>query len=154
HETLSRAPGEEVAFDEIVRPLVRMVEEGLLSPDRDIRVEVDGEAGELPAVVATPLAVVLTELIQNTVDHAFPEDRVDGRVRVHLGNDGQVLLVRVADDGVGLPPGFSLDRSDGLGLTIVRVLATSELGGKIDMYNDGGAVVELRVPVTGERSPA
>src|SRR5436853_1239576 len=74
HETLSRASGEEVEFNEIVRPLARMVEEGLLSPDHPVRITVDGDAGELRAEVATPLAVVLTDLLQNAVQHAFPED--------------------------------------------------------------------------------
>lgn len=149
HETLSRAPGEQVIFDEIVRPLVRMVEEGLLSEDHPIRVEVHGEAGVLPGQAATPLAVVLTELLQNAVDHAFPDrDRgAPGNVVVDLTNDGDELVVTVRDDGVGLPEGFDLDRASGLGLTIVKSLVTTELAGSITMRNDGGCVVELRIPV-------
>ena len=147
HETLSRAPGEQVTFDEIVRPLVHLVEEGLLSDDRPVHVEVKGEAGELPAQVATPLAVVLTELLQNAVDHAFAHDPVEpGLVLVELENDGTELTVRVHDNGVGLPEGFTIDDSGGLGLTIVRSLVTSEMAGTIEMYSDGGAVVELRIP--------
>src|SRR3712207_5997493 len=80
HETLSRETGDDVSFNEIVRPLVRMVEESLLSPDRPVRVVVEGDAGQLPARIATPLAVVLTELVQNAVDHGFPEDSRGGTV--------------------------------------------------------------------------
>ena len=65
-------------FDDIVQPLVRVVEETVAPPDTDLRFEVDGDAGTLPGDLATPLAVVLNELMQNAVDHAFP--RVDGRV--------------------------------------------------------------------------
>lgn len=148
HETLSRAPGEEVTFDEIVRPLVRMVEEGLMSEERPVHVEVRGEAGELPGQVATPLAVVVTELLQNAVDHAFPGDPVEpGRVLVEFASDGAELVLRVHDNGVGLPPDFDPERSGGLGLTIVRALVTSELGGRIDLRTDDGTLVELRVPV-------
>ena len=155
HETLSRAPEEKVPFDEIVRPLVRTVEEGLLSPDRPVRFEVDGDAGDLPADVATPLAVVLTELLQNAVDHAFPAERSraglpedEVHVRVQLKNEGDVLTVRVHDDGVGLPAGFTPERSGGLGLTIVRTLVAGELGGRMDMRTDGGTLVELTIPLT------
>ena len=92
HETLSHDAGDDVPFLEIVRPLVRMVEEGLISPDRPIRFKVVGDAGILPAAVATPLAVVLTELLQNVVDHAYPDGPGDGAtVIVVLENDGRPL---------------------------------------------------------------
>ena len=72
HETLSREDGDEVDFDEIVRPLVRMVEEGLTSPERPLRFRITGDPGRLPSPAATSLAVVLTELLQNVIDHAYP----------------------------------------------------------------------------------
>ena len=75
HETLSRDVGDDIDFKEILLPLAAMVEEGLQSPDRPVRLKIEGDAGRLPASVATPLAVVLTELLQNAVEHAF----VDGR---------------------------------------------------------------------------
>ena len=140
-----------VEFDEIVRPLVRMVQEGLLSDERPVGIGVGGEAGELPAQVATPLAVVLTELLQNAVGHAFPEEPMDGAaVEVELTNTGDALLVVVHDNGVGLPAGFQLDTSSGLGLTIVRALVTSELGGTIEMRTDHGTMVEVRIPLKVE----
>ena len=128
HETLSEGASQEVEFDQIVRPLVRMVEEGLGSEERPVRLEVQGDAGELRAEIATPLAVVLTELLQNAVQHGFPTDdtavhhantsdpldgeapppRQVGRVVVSFANDGSELLVRVRDDGVGLPDGFTM----------------------------------------------
>ena len=157
HETLSREAGDDVAFIEIVRPLVRMVDEGMSSPDRPVRVHVDGEAGSLPAIVATPLAVVLNELLQNAIDHAFPPSldlqEAPGSVDVTLDNDGERILVRVVDDGMGLSERFSLDDAKGLGLSIVRTLVTTELNGTIDLRrgegtgNRPGTVVELVVPV-------
>jgi two-component system, sensor histidine kinase PdtaS len=147
HETLSKAPSEQASFDEIVRPLVHMVEEGLLTPERPVHVEVKGEAGDLPAQVATPLALVIAELLQNAVDHAFPLDPIEpGQVTVELDRDDDLLTVRVRDNGRGLPDGFSLEQSTGLGLTIVRALVTSELGGTLEMTSDGGTIAELRVP--------
>ncbi|MEO9224305.1 MAG: histidine kinase N-terminal domain-containing protein [Acidimicrobiales bacterium] len=148
HETLSREAGEDVPFVEIVRPLVRMVEEGLVSPDRRIGFRVAGDGGTLPADIATPLSVVLTELLQNAVDHAFPENR-GGEVRVELAHEPGELVVRVTDDGVGLPADFTLADAGGLGLSIVRALVTSDLEGSIAATNvDGrtGTQIEIRVP--------
>jgi two-component sensor histidine kinase len=156
HETLSRGAGEDVPFNEIIRPLLRMVEEAVVSPDRHVEFTVHGDAGTLPAAIVTPMAVVLTELLQNAVDHAFPEeagerDGVGRTVRVELANDGLQLVVRVIDNGVGLPDGFAVETSTGLGLSIVRALVTSDLDGTIQMAAPGGdaagTVVELRVPI-------
>jgi len=116
-----------------------------------VRITVDGDAGELRAEVATPLAVVLTELLQNAVQHAFPEDAVappaDPQVRVTIEQQPGELVVRVHDNGVGPPPGFSVDDATSLGLTIVRALVTTELAGTISMHTDDGTLVDLRIPV-------
>jgi two-component sensor histidine kinase len=157
HEILSREAGDDVAFIEIVRPLVRMVEEGMSSPDRPVTFDVQGDAGVLPATVATPLAVVLNELLQNAIDHAFPSELdlqpVPGSVVVRLANDGERLRATVEDDGVGVSEGFELAEATGLGLSIVRTLVTSELVGQIALRRGSGpagrpgTVVELEVPV-------
>ena len=161
HETLSHQAGDDIPFDEIVRPLVRMVEEGLISPEHPVAFEIEGDAGQLPATVATSLSVVLTELLQNVVDHAYPEGLGSdgGRVQVVLENDGHEMAVEVVDDGVGLPEGFSVASATGLGLSIVRTLVTTELHGTIEMRRGGGAgdrpgtQVVLRVPLTERPEP-
>jgi two-component sensor histidine kinase len=166
HETLSREAGEDIAFIEIVRPLSRMAEESLQSPDRPVRFHVVGDGGKLPATIATPLAVVLTELFQNAVDHAFPAGESPGSVVVMLDHTDATLGLTVVDDGTGLPAGFSLDTATGLGLSIVRTLVTTELAGSIEIRpavaadfetahidppDEGrGTVVALRVPTDGD----
>jgi two-component sensor histidine kinase len=95
----------------------------------------------------------VNELMQNTVDHAFPlchNDRREGHVVVRITRDDSLLVVDVIDDGVGLPRGFTLDRNAGLGLSIVHTLVTSELGGSIEMVDRGGTHVHLCIPL---RSP-
>jgi two-component sensor histidine kinase len=115
--------------------------------------------------LATPLAVVLTEALQNVVDHAYRGEVLasdgsgPGQVVVELANDGVELRVKVIDDGRGLPPGFSVDTATGLGLSIVRTLVTTELAGSIELYaGDGsperpGTVVDIRVPLSDLRFP-
>ncbi|MEZ5297141.1 MAG: histidine kinase N-terminal domain-containing protein [Ilumatobacteraceae bacterium] len=166
HEALSREPGDDVTFMEIVRPLLRLAEEGLQSPDRPVRFTVQGDGGRIPAAIATPLSVVLTELLQNAVDHGFPEGSGGGSVVVRLSNDGDALHLTVIDDGRGVDGNFRLDDATGLGLSIVRTLVTTELNGSIEMRplaqadaigagldaqtTKRGTVVELSVPVHDE----
>jgi two-component system, sensor histidine kinase PdtaS len=160
HETLSREAGDDIEFIEIVRPLARMAEDSLQSPDRPVRFAVRGEGGMLSATMATPLSVVLTELLQNAVDHAFVGTGKAGNVVVTLEAGDEVLRLRVVDDGRGLPPDFSLDAATGLGLSIVRTLVTTELAGSITMRAalpgdlaaagleaQSGTAVELTVPI-------
>jgi two-component sensor histidine kinase len=159
HETLSHAAGDDVPFLEVVRPLVRMVEEGLVGPEHPVRFKVTGDAGNLPATVATSLSVVLNELLQNVVDHAYPASlgSADGNVALDLDNDGRKLRITVTDDGAGVPPGFNIAVATGLGLSIVRTLITTDLAGTIEVSRGRGpdprpgTVVALAVPV-GEGS--
>ncbi len=123
-------------------------------PSTRIRFKVEGDAGELPGEVATPLAVVLNELMQNAVDHAFPEGATDARVEVTLARTDGHVEIEVRDNGAGLPEQFTLDRSRGLGLSIVQALVTSELQGSIEMHDDGGTSVRVRVPVADAASRA
>ena len=164
HETLSREAGDDVNFVDIVRPLLRLSEEGLQSQDRPIRFTMHGEGGRLPTTVATPLSVVLIELLQNAIDHGFPEGSAGGDVVVELSRNGAVLNIAVINDGVGLDPSFELNKATGLGLSIVRTLVTTELGGTIMMRSgtkadfeavgindarDGtGTIVHLTVPIS------
>jgi two-component sensor histidine kinase len=133
HETLSREASDDVAFVEIVRPLLRLAEDSLQSPDRPVRFRVEGDGGKLPSGVATSLAVVLTELLQNAVAHAFHDRSEPGHVVVLLEHDDRRLTVTVVDDGTGVPEGFSIEQTSSLGLTIVRTLVTTELGGAISV---------------------
>jgi two-component sensor histidine kinase len=166
HEALSREPGDDVTFIEIVRPLLRLAEEGLQSVDRPVRFTVQGDGGRIPAAIATPLSVVLTELLQNAVDHGFPEGSAGGAVVVRLANADGHLRLSVVDDGRGVESGFRLEDATGLGLSIVRTLVTTELDGRIQMRpltaDDAarvgldlagaprGTVVELVVPLGDE----
>jgi two-component sensor histidine kinase len=149
HDVLSREVGEQVTFEEIVPELLRMGEESARSVGRHVRFDVVGDAGVVSAQVATPLALVLTELLQNAGQHAFAgAGSDDGHVRVEFANSVDHLEVRVADDGVGLSPDFSIDDTRSLGLSIVRDLVRTQLSGSIDMTTPGkGTVVALTIPL-------
>ncbi len=149
HETLSSAIDEEVAFDEVVDRLLAMLGE-VAGAGARVRVERIGSFGQLSAELATPLVMVLTELVGNAVEHGFPGNR-SGAVQVTGDRSRGVLSVRVLDDGAGLPDTFSLDNSDRLGLQIVRTLVEAELGATLELSGRGpmqpGTAVTLRVPM-------
>lgn len=150
HEILSRETGDSVDLNEIVVQLVRVAEEGVFTAGVPVRFRVDGDGGILPADIATPLGVVLTELLTNAAEHAFPEgwSQPEGaHVQVSLHNTGDQILVRVRDNGVGWPPDFDISGTKSLGLSIARSLVLSQLNGTLQTRNDSGAVSELTIPI-------
>jgi two-component sensor histidine kinase len=60
-------------------------------------------------------------------------------VEVVMARTDVTLLIEVTDDGVGLPEDFDLDRSTGLGLSIVRTLVETELEGELRLERASGA---------------
>ncbi len=159
HETLAHEAGEDVPLVGVVRNLIRLVEDSATAPERPLRITVEGDPGIVPASVVTPVAVVLNELLQNVVDHAYttgwPDDpEVVVRLAVAGADADEYLVVEVEDDGVGLPEGLSVETASGLGWSIVRALVGSDLGGEIaleDRSDGGGAVARLRVPLGAHR---
>ncbi|WP_093840639.1 PAS domain-containing sensor histidine kinase [Streptomyces aidingensis] len=150
HETLSQNLDERVEFDEIADRVLAMVAE--LSPGR-ITHRRTGRFGVLDAETATPLSMVLTEVVQNALEHAFgPGDKGTVEVAAARGEAGRgagKLLVTVVDDGRGLPAGFDPQTSGNLGLQIVRTLVEGELGGRFEMATapGGGTRVMLDLPL-------
>ena len=154
HEILARDPGEQIPFDEIVPALVQLARDANIGR-RSLDIRTVGDAGELVADVATPLAVVIAELLQNAAEHGFAVATADGRAPVvelsfeatGAATHEPALEVTVRDNGSGFPAGFDLEATGSLGLAIVRDLVRSQLGGTIEFANEGGAVVRLHVPL-------
>lgn len=149
HETLSQAVEETVEFDEIADRLGSMVTDVSAFTGR-VRVRREGSFGVLVSEVANALAMVLTELMQNAVEHGYDDadPAATGLIVVRAERGPGGMRVTVDDDGRGLPEGFSLDGSTNLGLSIVRTLVESELGGQLQMVAgpEKGTRVVIEMP--------
>ncbi len=154
HEILSKEPGDQVPFDEIIRSLVQMAEDSVVAL-HPIEISVHGELGEATADIATPLAVALAEVLQNAVEHAFAGEtdpsRV-GHIGVELGHEKELLWAEITDNGIGLPEQFDIDATSSLGLSIVRDLVETQLQGALTMETvnkegETGTKVSVRIPL-------
>jgi two-component system, sensor histidine kinase PdtaS len=162
HETLSHAPEEIVDFDDIADRVAMMAGE-VSSPEVHVTPKITGQFGVLPASVATPLAMVLTELLQNALQHGFGSAARSGNggngdggiIEVVAARAPEQLTVTVTDSGAGLPPGFDLENTTSLGLQIVRTLVVAELGGRLSLTQrpGGGTIALVDLPVRYEPPP-
>jgi two-component sensor histidine kinase len=125
HDTLSKGFDETVDFDEVADQGFRAVAEVAAYDKRIERQRTGDSFGRLRAEDATSLAMILSELVQNAIEHGFPGDTggtvaVDVKRVVGVPGAPDVLTVKIADDGVGI--GTERRPGSGLGTQIVQSL--------------------------------
>ena len=142
HDTLSEGLTQNVDFDEVFSRVLKLVAEVAAAPTTRARTRKTGSFGTLPSEYATPLALALTELVTNAVEHGLAGQ--EGEVEIAAERSDDNLEVRVRDTGVGLPEG---QVGRGLGTQIVRTLIQGELGGTIDWHTIMGRGTEVTIDI-------
>ncbi|PJJ71271.1 two-component sensor histidine kinase [Diaminobutyricimonas aerilata] len=142
HDTLSEGLNQNVDFDAVFDRVLLLIAEVAASHNTTVHPKSTGSFGVLPSEYATPLALALTELVTNAVEHGL-EGR-DGEVEIVARRNDEALSVKVRDNGVGLPEGKV---GSGLGTQIVRTLIQGELGGTIDWHTLEGEGTEVTIDV-------
>ncbi len=144
HDTLSTGFSQIVDFDMVFDRVLGLAAEVASLHNTVVHPRKEGRFGELPSEYATPLALALTEIVTNAVEHGLAGR--EGEVFIGAARSDDRLSVEVVDTGTGLPGGTV---GDGLGTQIVRTLVEGELGGSITWGPDvrGGTRVSIEVPL-------
>ena len=142
HDTLSEGLAQNVDFDDVFDRVLKLVAEVAAAPNTRARTRSTGRFGTLPSEYATPLALALTELVTNAVEHGLAGR--EGEVEITAERSDERLEVRVRDSGVGMPEGHV---GQGLGTQIVRTLIQGELGGTIDWHTLVGSGTEVTIDI-------
>ena len=121
-----------MAFDEVYD---RIVHNAIELSTHKISIEKLGTFGTFDSQIATPLALVITELIHNALEHGLANS--GEKLRIEIVRTAQDCEVKIIDDGVGLPTDFNWDQSSNLGLQIVKTLTENELKGSIELVRVG-----------------
>ncbi|MEG6511273.1 sensor histidine kinase [Desulforamulus ruminis] len=148
HDIISRDTSESIELKECLQRIGNILTQSMLSPEQKINIEVRGSAFRIPSDQATPTSIVANELLQNSLKHAFP-DQMEGEILVLVEEAEHHIKLVIHDNGKGFPNGFNKETNAHLGLQITHALVWESLGGKIKMYNDAGAVVEIEFPKWG-----
>jgi PAS domain S-box-containing protein len=115
------------------------------------RLVVETEPVRVELEAAVPLGLIVNELATNALKYAFPDGR-PGTLRIHLGATPGGFKLTVADDGVGLPPGFDPHTSPSLGLHIVRTLA-EQLDARLVALPGPGTTFVVELGADGPNPP-
>ncbi|KYP81288.1 sensor histidine kinase [Ferroacidibacillus organovorans] len=143
HQTLSQSGIEFVELRQLIESIASMLIQTAGHPDRMVSYRVEADDISLPSEKATPVALILNELIQNCLDHAF-EHQTACRITVSVVyGDGELRLV-VQDNGQGWD---LLKSGEALGTRIVETLVTEDLSGRIDYANCDGMRVTVCLPI-------
>jgi len=138
HEYLSQEEGRAINVRDVTQRIVQQTKQGLLHPEKSIRILLEpGTSLYLPARQATACALVISELLQNAVEHGY-EARSGGTIRVRLEDEGDRVSIAIMDDGEGLPPGFEIGHTGSLGLQIVQTLVEDDLQGELEIKSENG----------------
>ncbi|WP_111718486.1 sensor histidine kinase [Homoserinimonas sp. OAct 916] len=142
HDTLSAGLSQNVEFDLVFDRVLLLIAEVASAHNTTVHPKMSGRFGMLPSAYATPLALALTELVTNAVEHGLAAR--EGEVEITAERTPEMLTVQVRDNGTGLPEGKV---GSGLGTQIVRTLIQGELGGTIDWHTLVGSGTEVTIEI-------
>ncbi len=148
HEMLSEAGVDKIGTLDLIKRVSSTISSNMVNPEANIAVSVSGDNIELSSQLATSLALVANELLQNALEHGLA-GRNQGHINITLTDKGQFLQLSVYDDGRGLPPNFNPKTDLGLGLEIVQTTVTEDLAGvfHIGPARDGpGSLIQITLP--------
>ena len=110
---------------------------------RPVTLKVAGTAGSLDSRQAESVGLITTELVMNALKHAFPSEKMDGRISIAFDVDGTNWKLSVADNGIGKPDGVFAQPKTGLGTGIIKALA-QDLSAKVEtLAGPEGTIVSV-----------
>lgn len=152
HELLSQDQ-RAISYINVQQIIRKLIDYALVKAEsKKIKLSFTGQDLLLPYKKATSLALVINELINNCMEHAFPGNR-SGKIEIQMSRSNDTVIFEISDNGVGFKD-FDLDklRENGhLGLWLVRLLVTGDLAGQFDVTHSGGVKVIISFSVEGIR---
>jgi two-component sensor histidine kinase len=120
----------------------------VMSNDNEMKIDMDLDVDDMPLDMntAVPTSLIINELVTNSLKYAF-SGRDHGTIRIGLHREpGNMLVLTVGDDGVGIPPGMTLGKTGSLGMKLVMRLVRDQLKGDLRIVSDKGTSFVMRFP--------
>jgi chemotaxis protein methyltransferase CheR len=123
--------------------LCKTLASSMVGNTRPISLKVIGDDGSMPRRQAESLGLIVTELVMNSLKHAFPDEKAEGAIVVAYERSGTDWKLSVADDGIGKKEGVFAQAKSGLGTGIIKALA-QQLDARVEtLTGTGGTTVSI-----------
>lgn len=144
HEKLYQSDDfENVNLEEYLKSIVDDITRSHGAKNVDIKLKTNNIA--LNMETAVPSGLIISELMINAMKHAFPGDK-PGEIRVDVENIDKDMIIKVSDNGIGMPPHISVETADSFGLQLVRTFV-EQSEGSIEFEGDEGAKFIIKIPI-------
>lgn len=145
HEFLSQQGEENIDVVEVTTNILTLIKQNMIDNSFNLTAEFSGDNIILPSKQASSLALIINELILNSIEHGFA-GKNEGLIGLNITQNSVGYIIELYDNGCGLPEDFSPQTSKSLGLQIVRNLVEGDIGGSFTMYNDHGTHALITIP--------
>lgn len=145
HEFLSQQGNENIDVVEVTGNILTLIKESMLDENFNLTMQFPDNNIILPSKQASSLALIINELILNSIEHGFA-GRNEGIIGLNITQNSRAYIIELYDNGSGLPENFTAQSAKSLGLQIVRNLVEGDIGGSFTLYNDNGAHALITIP--------
>lgn len=142
HELLYEAQNfNKLSFVDFITKMVSSIQDVYESQQPNITISFDTDDVHLNVNQAVPCGLIINELVTNAFKHAFPNGK-SGKINVILHEHGEQILLKVKDEGQGLPDDFTLEESDSLGFKLIQILS-KQIDAEVSIDTQNGTAISV-----------
>jgi len=143
HEMLYKSSDfSKIEYQTYLNTLISGLVNSIKGESEMIKIDINAHNLNLNIDTSIPLGLLITELVTNSLKHGLPRDE-EGEIYVNLSRqEDNSLLLKIGDNGIGLPEDFDIENSDSLGLQLVQSLIEQLSGScKKDKSKNGTHII-------------
>ncbi len=116
----------------------------------DIQLDINVRDVFLGIDIATPCGLIINEVVSNSLKHAFPNN-TKGKISIDLHKEEENFILTIKDNGVGLQKNLVIQKTETLGLSLVKNLV-KQLNGILEINSNDGTEFKVTFPETKEKA--
>ncbi|MEO8512646.1 MAG: histidine kinase dimerization/phosphoacceptor domain -containing protein [Ignavibacteria bacterium] len=152
HEMLYRSDDlSRIDFNKYITQFTGSLQDIYSGSSRGIKLEISVSDIFLSVEKAVPCGVIINELVTNSIKHAFKGD-TGGTIKISMEICGDLYILKVSDNGIGLSKNFDIDESGSLGMFLLKSLSR-QIDAELEIESKNGTTVSLRFSEEGRPLP-
>ncbi len=148
HEQLYQSNNlSKIDFSEYLRALTENIKM-MFHKSVNLKLNLESEVSYLNIATVIPCGMIVNELVTNSMKYAFPENfrREEGwepEINISFSKSNEGFTLEISDNGIGIPSDINFEEISSLGLKLINIWATYQLGGKLELNNHNGTSFKI-----------